>query len=52
MVTAARREVLQRLLQDPVWSVRLDRVKTIEDFERLPVNFARERGIKVCVLPQ
>jgi len=52
VVTAVKREILQRLLQDPVWSARLDRVKTIEDVERLLVNFAREKGIKVCVLPQ
>jgi len=44
MVTAVRKEVVQRLLQDPVWSARLDRVKIIEDFERLLVNFDREKG--------
>lgn len=52
MTIALRREVLQRLLQDPAWSARLDRVKTIPECEKLLLDFAREKGIKAIVLPQ
>jgi hypothetical protein len=47
---AARREVLEELLRDPMWSRRLEEAETIQEAVRVLLEFAEERGYRVKVV--
>jgi len=42
-----KREVLEKLFSDPVWSVKAAKAKTLEEFARVLIEFGRIHGYKI-----
>ena len=42
-----KREVLEKLYADPVWSVKAAKAKSLEEFTRILIEFGRIHGYKI-----
>jgi hypothetical protein len=47
VIFAVKREVLEELLGDPAWSRRLEKARTLREVQRVLLEFAEEKKLKV-----
>jgi len=47
MILAVKREVLEKLYADPVWSVKAARAKALEEFAKVVAEYCKIHGYKI-----
>jgi len=48
----ARREIIEKLLEDPEFNVKLDKCKSFKEVQKLVAEFAEKKGFKVLTVSE